>query len=113
MGISEDGYRGQDILTLAQQLVDKYGDQFIGEDKLEERRRVFREEGLAYELAKLKKDLSDFRVNFDTWFSEQTLYDDNKVLPTLDVMKKVVVSLKKVEQLGLNQLNLAMIKTVC
>lgn len=51
----EDGYRGQDILTLAQQLVDKYGDQFIGEDKLEERRRVFREEGLAYELAKLKK----------------------------------------------------------
>lgn len=84
----EDGYRGQDILTLAQQLVDKYGDQFIGEDKLEERRRVFREEGLAYELAKLKKDLSDFRVNFDTWFSEQTLYDDNKVLPTLDVMKK-------------------------
>ncbi|WP_035314432.1 arginine--tRNA ligase [Brochothrix campestris] len=84
----EDGYRGKDILTLGQQLADKYGDSLVGEAKTAERQATFRQEGLAYELAKLKTDLKDFRVNFDTWFSEQTLYDNNQVLPTLDVMKQ-------------------------
>lgn len=84
----EDGYQGKDILTLGQQLADKYGDSLVGEAKTAERQATFREEGLVYELAKLKTDLKDFRVNFDTWFSEQTLYDNNQVLPTLDVMKQ-------------------------
>ena len=45
----------------------------------EERYEFFREHGLKYELAKLKKDLENFRVGFDNWFSETSLYENGKI----------------------------------
>ena len=39
----------------------------------------FREYGLKYEMAKLKRDLEDFRVTFDVWFSETSLYQNGKI----------------------------------
>ena len=44
-----------------------------------ERFEFFREYGLKYEMAKLKKDLEDFRVRFDVWYSETSLYENGKI----------------------------------
>ncbi len=82
----EDGYHGADIVVLGQQLADKFGDKYVNVSD-EERYAFFREYGLKYELDKLKKDLSDFRVNFDNWYSETSLYEDGKIDVALNKLK--------------------------
>lgn len=76
--LPEDGYHGQDIIDLGKRLVDEFGDKYK-EVSAEERFTFFREYGLKYELAKLKQDLEDFRVPFDNWFSESSLYGSGKI----------------------------------
>ncbi|MCR6108265.1 arginine--tRNA ligase [Salipaludibacillus agaradhaerens] len=83
----EDGYQGKDIIGFAKEIVDTYNDRFKTSDR-EERLAFFREYGLKRELDKLKKDLADFRVNFDNWFSETSLYEDGKVELILEDLKK-------------------------
>ncbi|WP_203332129.1 arginine--tRNA ligase [Planococcus beigongshangi] len=74
----EDGYRGQDIIDIAKALVAEHGDKFLNVTH-EERYAEFRKHGLKVELAKLQKDLADFRVEFDVWFSETSLYENGKI----------------------------------
>lgn len=83
----EDGYHGKDILTIGSELKDTYGDKFVSMDR-DERLKFFREYGLKFELKKLEQDLADFRVTFDHWFSETSLYDDGKIEPTLALLKE-------------------------
>ncbi|EUJ28764.1 arginine--tRNA ligase [Listeria cornellensis] len=78
----EDGYRGADIINLGKQLAEKYGDKYVNED-VDMRRELFRKEALAFETAKLREDLAEFRVHFDSWFSETTLYENDKIMPAL------------------------------
>ncbi len=74
----DDHYRGEYIKDIAQHAIDQRGNEFL--DKPEEECVPFFKE-LAKEniLAGIKEDLSDFRVTFDNWFSEQSLYKDNSV----------------------------------
>ncbi|WP_209123409.1 arginine--tRNA ligase [Alkalihalobacillus sp. BA299] len=81
----EDGYHGEDIVGFGQDLANEYGDRFVHVDE-EERLEFFRAYGLKRELDKLKKDLSDFRVQFDNWFSETSLYTSGKVEETLKLL---------------------------
>jgi len=74
----EDGYHGQDIIGIGQKLAEEYGNRFVEESE-EERFKFFREYGLKYEMAKLKADLEDFRVPFDVWYSETSLYENGKI----------------------------------
>ncbi|MBC1211247.1 arginine--tRNA ligase [Listeria booriae] len=82
----EDGYRGADIINLGKQLAEKYGDEFVDAD-VDTRRDVFRKEALAFETAKLRDDLAEFRVHFDNWFSETTLYENGKIMPALEKLR--------------------------
>lgn len=82
----EDGYYGQDIVEIGKELAEKDGDKWLNRDR-NERLSYFREYGLKFQLDRIKQILSDFRVHFDNWFSETTLYADGKieeVLKTLD-----------------------------
>jgi arginyl-tRNA synthetase len=54
----------------------------------EERYKTFRAHGLKLELAKLQKDLADFRVNFDVWFSETSLYENGKIDEALKALNE-------------------------
>ncbi|WP_062322889.1 arginine--tRNA ligase [Halolactibacillus sp. JCM 19043] len=83
----EDGYHGKDILTIGDELKDAYGDKFVNMDR-EERLAFFRDYGLKFELKKLEQDLADFRVHFDHWFSETSLYTDEKIKPALALLKE-------------------------
>ena len=74
----EDGYRGADIIALAQKIAERDGDKWLNVDE-QERLQAFRQEGLAYELGKLKEDLANFRVSFDRWYSETSLYESGKI----------------------------------
>ena len=82
----EDGYRGQDIIDIAAELVKEHGDKFVHMSD-EERFKAFRAHGLKVELAKLQKDLADFRVGFDNWYSETSLYETGKIDVALDKLR--------------------------
>jgi len=82
----EDGYRGQDIIDIAKGLVAEHGDKFLHMSH-EERYAEFRRHGLEVELAKLQKDLADFRVEFDVWFSETSLYEKGEIQIALDKLR--------------------------
>ncbi|WP_017471065.1 arginine--tRNA ligase [Amphibacillus jilinensis] len=83
----EDGYHGKDIIAIGEQLAETYGEKWADKPE-QERRAFFREHGLKYELDKLAKDLSDFRVSFDHWFSETSLYDEGEIEPTLQLLEE-------------------------
>ena len=82
----EDGYQGQDIITLGKILADEFGDKYVNVPD-EERYTFFRQYGLDYELEKLKTDLANFRVSFDVWFSETSLYKNGKIDVALDKLR--------------------------
>jgi len=74
----EDGYHGADIVGIGKALAEEFGNKYV-EVPAEERFEFFREYGLKYEMAKLKRDLEDFRVGFDVWYSETSLYKNGKI----------------------------------
>ena len=80
--LPENGYHGKEIIQLAESLYDTYGD-----SKLDEDIPFFKEAGLDILLEGIKKDLDKFRVNFDVFTSEQSLYDKGLVENTLNKLK--------------------------
>ena len=83
----EDGYHGQDIIEIGQKLAEEFGDRFVHEDE-KQRFDFFREYGLKYELGKLKEDLEGFRVPFDVWYSETSLYENGKIDDALQALRE-------------------------
>jgi arginyl-tRNA synthetase len=82
----EDGYHGADIIEFGKDLAEEYGDSWLGKEE-SERVSFFREYGLKRELEKLKEDLAEFRVDFDVWFSETSLYKNGKIEAALEKLK--------------------------
>jgi arginyl-tRNA synthetase len=82
----EDGYHGADIIEFGKDLAAEYGDSWLDKDETE-RVSFFREYGLKRELEKLKEDLAEFRVDFDVWFSETSLYKNGKIDAALEKLK--------------------------
>lgn len=81
--IPEDGYHGKEIISIAKEIYEEYSDK-----KLDEEIEYFKHEGLTILLNQIKKDLDKFRVNFDVFTSEQTLYDRGYVEKILNSFKK-------------------------
>jgi arginyl-tRNA synthetase len=83
----EDGYHGADIIQFGKDLAEEHGEKFVSMDE-KERYNYFRSYGLKRELAKLQKDLEEFRVNFDEWYSETSLYESGKIDDVLKTLKE-------------------------
>jgi len=82
-----DGYHGADIIEIGKTLAAEFGDRYVNEPE-EARYKFFREYGLKLEMEKLQRDLRNFRVEFDVWYSETSLYKNGKVLEALDDLKQ-------------------------
>lgn len=82
----EDGYYGEDIIGFAKGLAEEQGDKLLGLSD-EERFSYFRSFGLEKELEKIKRDLNRFRVGFDVWYSETSLYESGQVEQGLEALK--------------------------
>lgn len=81
--IPENGYHGRELIPIADKLFNTYG-----ESKLDEDIEFFKKEGLDILLDGIKKDLDKFRVNFDVFTSEQSLYDRGLVDTVLSKLQK-------------------------
>ena len=84
--LPEDGYYGKDVKEIAQKIKEEVGDRYLN-DNSDEAYQFFRNIGVEKELDKLKEVLEDFGVHFNVWFSETTLYRENKIEPTLQRLK--------------------------
>lgn len=78
--LGKDGYYGPEIIEIAKLINAEKGDYYLHNEWY----RDIRAFGLNYLLAGLKRDLREFNVTFDVWFSEQSLYDSGEVQKVLD-----------------------------
>lgn len=85
--VPEDGYKGKDIVTIGKELAEKDGDKWLQVSD-EDRVSYFRQYGLDYQLERIKQILLDFRVVFDQWFSESSLYENGKIDEVLQTLRE-------------------------
>ena len=86
--LDDDCYHGKEIIEIAKMIRDEVGDKYIINNDYNYCHDYFRTFGVNYLLNNLKKDLNDFNVTFDTWFSEKSLYDNGDVKKTIEYLKK-------------------------
>jgi arginyl-tRNA synthetase len=81
----DSGYKGDYILELARSISDR-----TDLSKLEEEEAISTCARLGKEimLKELKEDLALFRVPFDVWYSEQSLFASGRIEKTLDELRK-------------------------
>lgn len=76
--LPEQGYKGRYIRDLAQSIIDRDGDKY---KDLPDAQTLgfFREYAYKHIIEGIKRDLKDFGVRFDSWFSESSLYASGRV----------------------------------
>ena len=90
----EDGYQGNDIRVHAKNYLDKYGDKLINEDS-ETIRKTLVEYALPINIENLKKDLANYRINYDVWFPESTIHANGEVAETIELLKEANLTYEK------------------
>ena len=80
--LKDDYYHGKEIISIAEMMRDEFGDKYLQNFDMD----FFKAYGTEILLSGLKKDLEKFNVHFDIWFSEKSLYENNKVE---EVIKKL------------------------
>jgi len=83
----QNGYRGEYVKELAQKVYDLYREQILELPK-EEAIGFLSEFGLKEMLEEIKRDLEDFGIVFDVWFSEKSLYQTRYVEKTLNFLRE-------------------------
>lgn len=83
--LPEDGYFGADVTAIGQALADTDGGKWVTVDS-DERLAYFKEHGLKEMLTRIKDDLERFRVVFDHWFSERSLYKDGQITEAIKAL---------------------------
>ena len=82
----EDGYKGDYIGLIAEEINTKAGDTYL-KKSFDECGEFFTDFSYKIMLTNLEKDLKDFGVVFDQWQSEKELHTKGKVQEALDILK--------------------------
>ncbi len=82
----EDGYHGADIIERATEFKNINGDKYVTSSP-EERRQALVDYALPLNIAALKTDLEAYRINYDVWFRESSLYADGTLEKVIQHMK--------------------------
>ena len=82
----DDGYKGDYIKDIAQAVIDADGSSHL-DKKSEDALTFFREFSKDTILKGIQDDLKEFRVEFDCWFSEASLDEDDSVNQSIDWLR--------------------------
>ena len=82
----EDGYHGGDIIARAKEFAEQNGDQYM-ETGEEERKAALVAYALPLNIENLRKDLLEYRVPYDVWFRESSLYESGELDQIIEVLK--------------------------
>ncbi|PLX69420.1 MAG: arginine--tRNA ligase [Denitrovibrio sp.] len=83
----EDGYHGEYIIDIAKELKEEYGDK-IAEMPEAEGTDICFKKGLKDITDNIANTLKNFKVDMETYFSEQSLYDNGDVPASLEYLKE-------------------------
>lgn len=81
LSLGDDDYHGTDLIVIAEKIKAEYGDAYLVDN--EESEAFFVRYGIDTELAKIKKDLADFRVHFDRFSYESDIRKGGTIEKTL------------------------------
>lgn len=85
--VPEEGYHGEDIVDTVRGFAALQGDKYLAAEP-GKRRSALVEYALTEKLGAIKRGLGDFGVNYDVWFSEQSLHDSGAVQDSLNYLKE-------------------------
>jgi arginyl-tRNA synthetase len=83
----EEGYQGDYIYDIAREIIKKSKAKDTQGAKLN-KTKFFADYGVSFILKTIKKDLKDFGVNFDNWFSQRSLTKTDKINKALGQLRK-------------------------
>lgn len=83
--MSEDVYKGVDIIEHAYNFYKINGDKFVNADE-ESRKSALVEYALPLNIDGLEKDLAKYRIVYDTWFRESSLHKSGAVKQIVDML---------------------------
>ena len=81
-----DHYQGGYINDIAREIITKSGNKYLDQSE-QEALPYFKKYAADSILNGIKADLENFRVEYDLWFSEQSLYEDESVQKAIDWLK--------------------------
>ncbi|HEY9062208.1 MAG TPA: arginine--tRNA ligase [Pseudobacteroides sp.] len=90
----EDGYQGEDITDHMRDYIAQNGDKLLNAES-SERQRTLVEYALPINLQRIRTALKNYGIEFDVWFSEQSLYDSGELQETLDFIKSKGYAIEK------------------
>ncbi len=79
----EDGYHGEEIIEIAKNIYKENED-----SKINEKIEYFTDLGVKILLDRIKKDLKDFRVEFDVWTSEKKIRESGRIEECLRILNE-------------------------
>ncbi|MDY6861777.1 MAG: arginine--tRNA ligase, partial [Thermodesulfobacteriota bacterium] len=82
----ENHYQGEYIIDIAKEIISKFGGEFLNLPE-EEAISFFNNYGKDYILQRIRKDLKDFKINFDLWASEEELHKQGAIEGTIEELK--------------------------
>ena len=85
--LPEDGYHGEDVKLIAQQIYQEIGDKALNMD---DPIAYFKDRGIELELDKIKRDLDVFGVYFDVFSSERKIREGNAIEKEIEYLKDYV-----------------------
>ena len=81
-----DGYYGNYMIDLAKEIAQEQGDKFLRLPESEAASQLA-EIGIVEVLQRIKEDLELLNVNFDTWFSERSLYQGGQYNRAMELLQ--------------------------
>lgn len=85
--LPEGGYQGEYVTKIAEKFAAEYGDRFKG-DNSQKPLDLMKRTAIRIIRDEQDKDLSDFRIDFDVYFLESSLYENGQVESTVEALKK-------------------------
>ncbi len=85
--IPKGGYQGEYVSEIAASLAEEHGDRFVGE-RDDEALAIMRKAAVGALREEQDRDLSDFRIHFDVYFLESSLYEDGRVDSTVEKLRE-------------------------
>ncbi len=83
--LPEDGYHGPDVIEIAKEVKETYGDRYLNMPE-EEAVNELKELGKKLELDRIRKDLEYYGCEFDSWISEQWIVKQGMVDKAIEKM---------------------------
>lgn len=85
--VPENGYHGNYMIDIAKEIIWEHGNKFHNLPESEAMEQVG-EIGVRKVMDKIKEELKLLRVEYDVWFSEQSLYRNEQYKKVLEILRK-------------------------